>query len=124
MNILCNKLDGEFSFVLYDSMRNYIYVARDPYGVRPLFIGNNSNGDYVFSSELKGLNNLVESAKQFEPGSYMVIGNNIPQLKLEVTHNKYHNIQLFDHIANNDLITENEILESLNHFFKRQYIKE
>ena len=40
---------------------------RDPYGVRPLFIGNNSNGDYVFSSELKGLNNLVESAKQFEP---------------------------------------------------------
>lgn len=123
MNILCNKLDGEFSFVLYDSMRNYIYVARDPYGVRPLFIGNNSNGDYVFSSELKGLNNLVESAKQFEPGSYMVIGNNIPQLKLEVTHNKYHNIQLFDNIVNNDLITENEILESLNHFFREAVYK-
>ena len=123
MNILCNKLDGEFSFVLYDSMRNYIYVARDPYGVRPLFIGNNKNGDYVFSSELKGLNNLVKSAKQFEPGSYMVIGNNIPQLKLEVTHNKYHNIQLFDNIANNDLIKENEILGSLNNFFREAVYK-
>ena len=123
MNILCNKLDGEFSFVLYDSMRNYIYVARDPYGVRPLFIGTTSNNDIVFSSELKGLNNLVESAKQFEPGSYMVIGNNIPQLKLEVTHNKYHNIQLFDHIVNNDLITENEILESLNNFFREAVYK-
>ena len=123
MNILCNKLDGEFSFVLYDSMRNYIYVARDPYGVRPLFIGTTSNNDIVFSSELKGLNNLVESAKQFEPGSYMVIGNNIPQLKLEVTHNKYHNIQLFDNIVNNDLITENEILESLNNFFREAVYK-
>ena len=123
MNILCNKLDGEFSFVLYDKLRNYIYVARDPYGVRPLFIGATTNNDIVFSSELKGLNNLVESAKQFEPGSYMVIGNNIPQLKLEVTHNKYHNIQLFDHIANNDIIKENEILESLNNFFREAVYK-
>ena len=65
MNILCNKLDGEFSFVLYDKKRNNVYVARDPYGVRPLFIGNTDNGDYVFSSELKGLHNLVKDVKQF-----------------------------------------------------------
>ena len=116
MNILCNKLDGEFSFVLYDKLRNYIYVARDPYGVRPLFIGNTDNDDYVFSSELKGLSGLVKTAKQFQPGTYMIITNNIS--KLEVTYSKYHNIQLYNHIANNNLIKQSDILSDLNKIFR------
>lgn len=116
MNILCNKLDGEFSFVLYDKLRNYIYVARDPYGVRPLFIGNTDNDDYVFSSELKGLSGLVKTANQFQPGTYMIITNNIS--KLEVTYSKYHNIQLYNHIANNNLIKQSDILSDLNKIFR------
>ena len=116
MNILCNKLDGEFSFVLYDKLRNYIYVARDPYGVRPLFIGNTDNDDYVFSSELKGLSGLVKTANQFQPGTYMIITNNIS--KLEVTYSKYHNIQLYNHISNNNLIKQSNILSDLNKIFR------
>ena len=33
-----NKLDGVFSFVLYDKNKKKIFIARDPYGIRPLFI--------------------------------------------------------------------------------------
>lgn len=42
----------EYAFVLYDTNKEQIYVARDPYGVRPLyfFIYNNT---FIYSSELK-----------------------------------------------------------------------
>ena len=116
MNILCNKLNGEFSFILYDKLRDYIFVARDPYGVRPLFIGNTDNDDYVFSSELKGLSGLVKTANQFQPGTYMIITNIIS--KFEVTYSKYHNIQLYNHISNNNLIKQSNILSDLNKIFR------
>jgi asparagine synthase (glutamine-hydrolysing) len=43
---------SEFSFVLYDTNKNLIYAARDPYGVRPLFQGTH-NDTICFASELK-----------------------------------------------------------------------
>ena len=33
-----NMLDGVFAFVLLDENKNEVYVARDLFGVRPLFI--------------------------------------------------------------------------------------
>ena len=36
---MINKLDGVFSFVLYDKITKRTIVARDPHGVRPLFFG-------------------------------------------------------------------------------------
>jgi asparagine synthase (glutamine-hydrolysing) len=83
-------LDGVYSFVLYDNrinndLINHIYVARDPFGVRPLYkIYNNEGIDennynlYGFASELKCLeyfynqNNLHYNLEQFEPGTYSV----------------------------------------------------
>jgi asparagine synthase (glutamine-hydrolysing) len=86
-------LDGVFSFILFDnrpivdlSITSKIYVARDPYGVRPLYQLTSSNIKplfYGFASELKCLsgiyNTLLEKDKyieanirQFEPGSYSV----------------------------------------------------
>ena len=38
IHYLLDIVDGVFSFVLYDTTKNIIYVARDPYGVRPLYI--------------------------------------------------------------------------------------
>jgi len=40
---LCNLLNGEFSFILFDSKLDITFVARDPYGVRPLFINKSNN---------------------------------------------------------------------------------
>ena len=95
-------LDGVFSFVLYDNritddLNNKVYVARDPFGVRPLYYLNsmkakniyNLHNLYGFASELKCLEkfynvydansvntsngvNSFYSISQFTPGTYSV----------------------------------------------------
>lgn len=68
-----NMLDGVFSFVLMDYKKNTIYVARDPYGVRPLFIAKNKDQFFGFASVMKQLVKLDNSLdiSQFPPGNYM-----------------------------------------------------
>lgn len=87
-------LDGVYSFVLYDlrlekNLDNYIYFARDPYGVRPMYLLKNKyvnpNSNMIAcASELKCLNEFLNSDKltnseesdniyeitQFQPGTY------------------------------------------------------
>lgn len=71
---LCNILDGEFSFIIYDKPYQEIIIARDHLGVRPLFIGkNNQNKEIGFSSELKALDKLFDSVEQFIPGTFQII---------------------------------------------------
>jgi asparagine synthase (glutamine-hydrolysing) len=79
-----NMLDGVFSFILYDNritddLNNKIYVARDPFGVRPLYyLKNDLNHTYGFASELKCLESFYNmnptdySIGQFKPGTYSV----------------------------------------------------
>jgi asparagine synthase (glutamine-hydrolysing) len=76
-------LDGVFAFVLCDiNLRNpntKMYVARDPYGVRPLYEltsqHENNKGLYGYASELKMLSEFHKglpnsTVKQFIPGTY------------------------------------------------------
>ena len=83
-----NMLDGVYSFILLDNrtssekLTNYLYIARDPLGVRPLYkLYNIDDNDKIynlfgFSSELKCLEYFYNSnlqkyrLEQFEPGSY------------------------------------------------------
>ena len=84
-----NMLDGVFSFILYDNrihedLNNKIYIARDPFGVRPLYYLKNKDDCYDrfnlygFASELKCLeqfynkNNFHYTIQQFEPGTYSI----------------------------------------------------
>tara|TARA_B100000035_G_scaffold61816_2_gene49959 strand:+ start:2806 stop:4443 length:1638 start_codon:yes stop_codon:yes gene_type:complete len=69
-------LDGEFAFVLVDLNKNLVYSARDPYGVRPLFIWKHSKLPlYGFASEAKGLNSLEDgkniNIQHVIPGSFI-----------------------------------------------------
>ena len=113
MGNLCNILDGEFSFILYDYDDCKTFIARDPYGVRPLFIGRTENEDIVFSSELKGLQNLCYKAEQFKPGQYMKI-----YLDNSFIINKYHSISYIS------INTEyNIILKKLNFYFRNAVYK-
>ena len=98
-----NMLDGVYSFILFDNrlnvneLSNYLYIARDPLGVRPLYklynINDNINDNnlynlYGFASELKSLeyfyniNNSHYRVNQFEPGTFSVF-------KLESKVNSY-----------------------------------
>ena len=121
INTICNELDAEFAFILYDKKLETTYIARDPYGVRPLFIGTMPNNDnFIFSSELKGLNNLVKNAKQFNPGSYMTICNsNDIDNNLIYNTGKYHNIILYKGLKNNN----KNILNCLNEIFREAVYK-
>jgi asparagine synthase (glutamine-hydrolysing) len=66
------NLDGVFAFILIDNKNNTIYVARDPFGVRPMYYCQSEYG-YCFTSEFKQLSYLCTSETpygQFIPGSY------------------------------------------------------
>ncbi len=58
-------LDGVFALVLKDG-DDYV-VARDPYGVRPLYWARTADGDYAFGSERKSLTGF-EGVEEFPPG--------------------------------------------------------
>jgi asparagine synthase (glutamine-hydrolysing) len=60
-------LDGVFACLLYDNRNNVVYAARDSIGIRPLYMGSNSN-EYGFCSELKGISTLLSDIVQFTPG--------------------------------------------------------
>jgi asparagine synthase (glutamine-hydrolysing) len=90
-----NMIDGVFSFILLDNQINNtncnnVYIARDPFGVRPLYylqkMISNDHFIYGFASELKCLNNLLDincqntdRITQFSPGTYSVfnLNNNV-----------------------------------------------
>ena len=73
-----NQLDGVFAFALYDGKK--LFLARDPYGVRPLFTlePNYENAGLVeaFASTMQSLYGMTsvlnrgEKIRQFQPGSY------------------------------------------------------
>lgn len=64
-------LDGVFAFILYDVRLNKIYVARDPFGVRPVFIMKDASTDAIgFASEMKQLTAFSSNIEQLTPGHY------------------------------------------------------
>lgn len=65
----CHQLDGEFALIHYNSNTNEFIVARDPMGIRPLFYGQNTEGEWFFASELKVLHPFCEWIKPFPPGA-------------------------------------------------------
>jgi asparagine synthase (glutamine-hydrolysing) len=51
---LLHRLNGQFAFAIYDRNRETVFVARDRFGVRPLFYAQRS-GDFYFGSEIKAI---------------------------------------------------------------------
>jgi len=62
---------SEFAFVLYDTALKTMFVARDPYGVRPLYQGNIRKMT-CFTSELKMFPHMHQ-VEPFPPGFVMTI---------------------------------------------------
>lgn len=60
-----SRLRGMFAFALWDTVTRELFCARDPFGIKPLFIATGDGGTAV-ASEKKCLLDLVELVK-FDP---------------------------------------------------------
>ena len=83
----CRALDGVFCIVLHDDVSNTYMVARDPYGVRPLYYAEDRFYGMLFASERKALEAVVDEhvkVYEFPPGEVWSISQGI--VKKEVYH--------------------------------------
>jgi asparagine synthase (glutamine-hydrolysing) len=67
---LLNKLSGIFAFVLYDEWDERIFIARDPIGVIPLYVGWDDKGQMYVASEMKALVKHCTTIQDFPPGHF------------------------------------------------------
>ncbi|KAH8415601.1 hypothetical protein KR222_006041 [Zaprionus bogoriensis] len=65
---LLQHITGMFSFVLYDRRSRQLLVARDPFGIIPLYMGKDAAGNIWFASEMKCLVEVCEQLQIFPPG--------------------------------------------------------
>ena len=133
-------LDGVFAFVLCDNKLGdedaQMYVARDPYGVRPLYImesikdannNNNKNSNIVaFASELKVLADFSNkmpntfSIEHFEPGTFANYNQKfMVNPKWEFQYKKsYHSVG-FNSNPHHFLGGEHDIVKGIQHYLQQ-----
>jgi asparagine synthase (glutamine-hydrolysing) len=66
-----DKLEGMFSFVLYDQESNTYLIARDHMGIIPLYTGFDEFGNFYVASEMKALVPVCKTVQEFPPGHYL-----------------------------------------------------
>ena len=110
-----NMLDGVFAFALYDIKAKTLMVARDFFGVRPLFISQDNNALEI-CSELKMSSINQDKSIQFSPGKCMIF--NIVDNKIKKTScYNYYTLNLKNVISKN---IYNKVYESLNDAVKKR----
>lgn len=106
------KLNGEFAFVIFDTIQNVttketeynMYLARDRFGIRPLFY--TIEGDIIAaSSEMKGLISIVGSenkVEMFPPRTWMHVRGQ-KNGKFEIVQQHYYTVGLTQEIRDDPL---------------------
>lgn len=76
MSATLKKLDGVFALVLHDYENKCTFIARDPVGVRSLFIGSCDKNSYhtgiIVASEMKAISSAYHNVMQFPPGCFAI----------------------------------------------------
>tara|TARA_B100000035_G_C21020836_1_gene564000 strand:- start:167 stop:2005 length:1839 start_codon:yes stop_codon:yes gene_type:complete len=74
-----NKLNGMFSFIIWDKKLKYLYGFRDRYGIKPLYYYLDNNV-FIFSSEIKGIlenHNVKRKINMKSLKQYLIFQNNL-----------------------------------------------
>ena len=50
-----HRFNGMFAFALYDSLNQKVWLARDRYGIKPLYYTLTDEGTFLFGSEIKSI---------------------------------------------------------------------
>ena len=135
-----DRLEGIFSFAIYDKNKKTLFIARDRYGVKPLYYLKYKN-DFIFSSTISSIleSNLIKpiirkkelgqilslgpstcvgsgifkGIKSLRPAHYMVVKNNKIKIK------RYYNVKSKECNDSYDSAKE-KIKELLTDSIKRQ----
>jgi asparagine synthase (glutamine-hydrolysing) len=108
---VCRALDGVFALVAVDTAKNTLTVCRDPYGVRPLFIGTGF-GFQAFASEVKALTPICDKIQAFPPGSWYQFELPAPgETDVKMTAYGYHQIPWLKNPACDDFSTAKHLLQ-------------
>ena len=144
-------LDGVFAFSLYDKNKNLLFVARDPYGIRPLFIQSvynlkyNSKKQFAFASEIKSLVNLkldnevcpnhcpnyyfdhcsshCSNISQFQPGNYYTFKEDYESKWVICDIQKYHKCNFAYNFLNYNSVNENTFLPNISKYLEVAVMK-
>lgn len=70
INYLYNALKGVFASLVVDLGRNQFVAARDPIGIRAMFLGRGEDGSLWIASEAKAILEYCHHIEPFLPGCY------------------------------------------------------
>ena len=138
------KFNGMFAFILYDNFKKKVFVARDRYGIKPLYYHATKDDTFVFASEIKSIveykeygseldkEALVEyftfqnifTNKTFHKGVQILEAGHYLELDLlskEVSKTKYWD---FDFSEPLEIKDEREYVEELDRLFKQAVIRQ
>ncbi len=74
-----SHLRGMFAFAIWDSLKRELFLARDPWGIKPLYIYE-ENGAFLFGSEIKAFLDHPDFKKEFngKPLAAYLCYNSVP----------------------------------------------
>ena len=92
-------LDGEFAFLLYDTEEDEFFIARDPFGVRPLYMAMEGS-KFCVASDLEPISKIMSHVQHFTPGTYMLFGKDIIKrnyvVEREIYYSDYYSKDVYD----------------------------